>query len=620
MSHSVVLGLGLGFGAAVYLVLAAYVWMHRRASGGRGLVALLLANVAWSLFYAIELSTRTVAAAQIWSGLKFVGVVTLAPAFWAFATSYAGRRRPLGSRTFLLLAVEPVIVLTALAVPGGSDLIHTYQEAPHTRLAHAPVADSGPLFWPHAVYTYVVLLAAMATLVTRLVRIARPYRRQARALIVAVFTPMVGNVAFNVDPGLFAGIDPTPFLFSVTAVVLVWGFFRLHLLDLVPVARSLVVEQMLDGVLVLDAYGRIVDANPSGTTLLRRGRGDVVGRYAADLLPALGDLLGRNGEVARARGHTRLGGGSGPPVDLALSLTPLTDADGSRTGQLIVLTDVSEQVATQRRLASLLEEQTRLAGVLQAGLKPPELPTVPGLVLAARSLPSGRGGDVGGDFYDVHPAVAGEWAFVLGDVSGKGVQAAVVTSMVRYTVRTLSVQGWTPAQVLQQLNAAMLEPDDPERFCTVVYGRTGPLPSAGEPPVVREARGRPVGMRLWIALGGHPQPLLRRRDGSIAPVDVSGTALGLLPGVDIGETVVDLLPGDLLVLYTDGVIEARNGGEQFGEARLAWVVGATMDRLALVADVGPTELVDAVADAVVTAVTGFARDRDDVAVLVMAVG
>lgn len=622
MSHSVVLGLGLGVGAAVYLALAAYVWMYRRAAGGRGLVAILLANVEWSLCYAFELSTRTVAAAQVWSGLKFIGIVAFAPAFWTFVTSYSGRRGPLRARTLVLLGIEPVIVLLLLAVPGLSHLIHSYPEDATGHLPSAPVAEAGVLFWPHTVYTYTVLLTAMGILVARLFRIARPYRRQARALIVAVITPLIGNLVFNLDPDLTGWVDPTPFLFAVTATVLVWGFFRLRLLDVVPVARSLVIEQMVDGVLVLDAYGRIVDANPAGSALLHRGRGENIGRYVADLLPGVADLLDGQGEVRTVRGHTRLYGEQGASaVELALSLTTLSDSGGSRTGRLLVLTDVSEQVATQRRLGELLEEQTRLAGVLQAGLRPPELPAVPGLVIAARSRPGGRGEEVGGDFYDVHPAVAGEWAFVLGDVSGKGVQAAVVTSMVRYTVRTLSVQGWTPAQVLQQLNAAMLEPDDPERFCTLVYGRTGPLPLPnGDQAGLRPTLGRPTGVRLWIALGGHPQPLLRRRDGSIAPLDVTGTALGLLAGVDIGEVVVDLLPGDLLVAYTDGVIEARKGEEQFGEARLAWVVGATADRFSRMADVRPAELVEAVADAVVGAVTGFARDRDDVAVLVLAVG
>ncbi len=613
MSQSVVLGLALGVGAAAYLALAGYVWLHRRAAGGRGLVLLLLAVFTWSLCYAFELSTHTVASARVWSGLKFVGIVALAPAFWAFVTAYSGRRGPLRTRTLVLLSIEPVLVLVLLAIPASRSLIHTYTaaEVAAPNLERAPVAGAGVLFWPHAVYTYVVLLGAVGMLVTRLASIARPYRRQASALIIAALTPILGNLAYNLSPGITAGVDPTPFLFAVTAVVLVWGFFRLRLLDLVPVARSLVVEQMVDGVLVLDAYGRVVDANPAGAALLGAGRGDVVGRYATDLLPSVAELLARHvaGEETRAAATVPARGGA-DEVDLAVSLTSLTDSSGAETGRLVVLSDVGEQMATQRRLRDLLEEQTRLAGILQTSLRPAALPAVPGLVMAARSLPGDKGGSVGGDFYDVHPATGGDWAFVLGDVSGKGVQAAVVTSMARYTVRTLSAQGWTPPQVLQQLNQVLLEPDDPERFCTVVYGRATPLPGfAG-----------PEGMRLRIALGGHPPPLIRRRDGGIAVLGDGGTALGLLPSVQIGEQVVDLAPGDLLLAYTDGVTEARQGSEQFGEERLGAVLTASVAAIArggLAPDAA--EMVEAVAAGVIGAVTDFACDRDDVAVLVLAV-
>jgi PAS domain S-box-containing protein len=617
VSAAVVLGLGLGIGAAVYLILAVYVWVRRQAAGAYGLIAILLANVVWSVCYALELDGRTLSSVELWAGLKYIGVVAFAPAFWAFVTSYSGRRGPLSSRILIALAIEPLVVLTLLAVPGGSSLIHTFEADVDGTLSGIPVAEPGPLFWPHAIYTYVVLLTAMSVLVVRLFRIAKPYRRQAHGLVLAVVTPLVGNVVYNVDPAVTLGVDPTPFLFSVSALVLVRGFFQLRLLDLAPVARGVVIEQMVDGVLVLDVHGRVIDANPAGSELLRQGRGGVVGRYITDLLPGIQDLLDRQYVARSARGQIRLEAGS-DEIDLSLSLTSLSDSAGASTGRLLMITDVSEQVATQRKLAELLDEQTRLAALLQTGLRPPALPKVPGLVIAARSLPGERGRNVGGDFYDVHPAAAGEWSFVLGDVSGKGVRAAVVTSMVRYSVRTLSAQGWTPRQVLEQLNTVMLEPDDPERFCTLVYGRITPLSWSGRQRL-RSVVGRSGGMRLQMSLGGHPPPLMYQRDGGVAPLDLTGTALGLLPDIDVDEIEVDLFPGDLLVAFTDGVIEARRGTEQFGDSRLAWVVSSTVDRISRIAHIGPVELVETVADEIVAAVTDFSQDRDDVAVLVLAI-
>jgi serine phosphatase RsbU (regulator of sigma subunit) len=248
---------------------------------------------------------------------------------------------------------------------------------------------------------------------------------------------------------------------------------------------------------------------------------------------------------------------------------------------------------------------------------------------------------VSGDFYDVHPAGPGRSAFVLGDVSGKGVHAAIMTSMARYTARTLSAQGWRPRQVLEQLNEALLARDDPERFCTVVYGHVEQhLP----PP------DGPGGVRLTLALGGHPPPLLRRRDRSVQPVGTPGTALGLIPAVEIHEVHLDLAAGDVLLAYTDGVTEARRGTQQFGDERLAVVlakVGAPPPRqggapleeelrrgggvgvgvgvdleVRTGADGGARagrELAEEVAEGVLDAVTNYASSRDDVAVLVLAV-
>jgi PAS domain S-box-containing protein len=614
MSRAVVAGLGMGTGAAAYLGLAWYVWWHRRAAGGRALVALLLAAGAWSICYSFELGSHSVATAQIWSGLKFIGIVCLAPAYWAFAMEYTGRAVHIRRRTFLLLSIEPAIVLGLLASPATSSWIHTYtrEQVAAVRLDQAPVPGAGFLFWPHALYTYGLIVAAMVLLDLRLARVTSRYRKQAVAMAVAALTPIAGNLAYNARPSITDGVDPTPFLFAVTAVVLVWGFFRLRLLDLVPVARGQIVEQLTDGVLVLDTYGRVVDANPVGVTLLGARRADVVGRYVIDLLPPTGALLDRHVAGATTRGDVSLRDRpGGTSRDLAMTLTSLADRSGQEVGRLLVVSDVTERMRTQRRLTELLAEQTRVAEILQTSLRPAELPEVPGLCLAARSVPAGEGGRVSGDFYDVHPATPGAWSFVIGDVSGKGVRAAVVTSMARYTVRVLSAQGWDPEQLLQQLNEALLDPEDPERFCTALYGRMAPLPGP-------DGRGR-AGVRVMLATGGHPAPLLLRRDGTVSSVGCAGTALGLLSGIRVGQVTIDLEPGDLLLTFTDGITEARLGRDQFGEDRLAAVLAAAASECG--DEVGPAavdKLAHVVADRVVQTVVQVADQRDDLAVLVIA--
>jgi sigma-B regulation protein RsbU (phosphoserine phosphatase) len=252
--------------------------------------------------------------------------------------------------------------------------------------------------------------------------------------------------------------------------------------------------------------------------------------------------------------------------------------------------------------------------------------------MAVRFLPAESGGHVSGDFYDVHRVLGGDWAFAVGDVSGKGVEAAVVTSMARYTVRTLSAEGRSPAEVLELLNRALIVDEASDRFCTLAYGRLdgADLLKLGDASAVEAVDGAQAldvatsdghgSATLQLVLGGHPRPLLRRRDGSVEAIGRPGTALGLVVAVDVEEAVVELSSGDVLLLFTDGVTEARNGAEQFGEERLAAVLGAAAAGLrGRTGETAAHLVAEAVAEKVLGEVTTWSSSRDDVALLVLAV-
>jgi PAS domain S-box-containing protein len=608
MTRELALGLGLAVGGAAYLGMSWYVWRRRAAAGGPSLVVALLGIFIWTACYAVELSTHTVAAAQVWSGLKFIGVVMVPSALWAFVRQYT-IRRPLSRRMLALLCVEPVLVLALLALPQTRDLIHYY--LPTDEIDDPPVAHAGPLLWPHAAYSWVLLVIALGTFVARIGRIGGPYRRQANVVVVASLLPLIGNVAYNLDLFGFGRVDPAPFLFAIFTFVLVWGIFRLRLLDILPVARGALVTQMLDGVVVLDVQGRIADANAAAADVLGVGRDALVGRYVEDVLPAVAPLLARHPPGGTTEGQLDLDDQDGVR-NYAAQVSSLTDRGGSEIARLVVLRNITERVDAERRLRELLDDRTRLADTLQAGLRPQRLPPVPGVRIAARWVPAGGvNGRVSGDFYDVHQALGGDHALVLGDVAGKGVHAAVVTSMARYTLRTLSAQGWSPGRTLEQLNQALLSDVGEERFCTVLYGRIIQDP-------VDIATDWVPGVRVTLALGGHPQPLVRWLDGSVTAVGQPGTALGLLNRVEIKEESLQLQPGEVLVAYTDGVTEARSGVEQFGEQRLANVIAAAAEGLRGKRGPAAAALVaDAVADGVLRAVEEFSGERDDIAVLVL---
>ena len=185
-------------------------------------------------------------------------------------------------------------------------------------------------------------------------------------------------------------------------------------------------------------------------------------------------------------------------------------------------------------------------------LLPPHLPSIDGIELAAHYEAARDGSDVGGDFYDVFESIRNDWSIVIGDVCGKGPEAAALTALVRYTIRAAAIQTRRPRLVLKLVNAALLR-QHPEQFCTAAYVRL---------------RREIDCARLTISCAGQPLPLVRRREGSVESVDCAGRVLGPFPEVHAVDRVVRLEPGDTLLLYTDGVTEARSAVGFFGEERL----------------------------------------------------
>jgi serine phosphatase RsbU (regulator of sigma subunit) len=209
--------------------------------------------------------------------------------------------------------------------------------------------------------------------------------------------------------------------------------------------------------------------------------------------------------------------------------------------------------------AVLYREQVDTAAILQADLLPPELPEPEGFELSGSYQASGDGLRIGGDFYDVFgPAGSStDTVIVLGDVCGTGPEAAVLTGKVRQTLRALRLVHTEPAAMLKVLNEALLQSSRQPRFVTMVVGS-----------VHRTDHGR---VRLELASGGHPAPLVLRQDGTVEEVPTSGTLIGVLPRTVVRPASAELAPGELCLLYSDGLTEARGGPtgtEQFGEDRL----------------------------------------------------
>jgi serine phosphatase RsbU (regulator of sigma subunit) len=198
-------------------------------------------------------------------------------------------------------------------------------------------------------------------------------------------------------------------------------------------------------------------------------------------------------------------------------------------------------------------------------------------------------------FPDAFPEGDRHWMAVLGDIVGKGAEAAAMIGLARYSIRTAAMSDVRPSRILQTLNQAILRQTDDQRSCTVCCVR-----------LLRNG----YGARVTISSGGHPLPSVLRRDGSIEAAGAPGSIIGVFEDAAFADRVVDLRHDDALVLYTDGVTDACRDDEAFGERRLE-------DVLARLAGADAQRIADGVIDAVTD--FGAGRRRDDVAVLVMKV-
>ncbi|GAA4263816.1 PP2C family protein-serine/threonine phosphatase [Dactylosporangium darangshiense] len=262
------------------------------------------------------------------------------------------------------------------------------------------------------------------------------------------------------------------------------------------------------------------------------------------------------------------------------------------------------QAATALAQAATLEaleaadEAAMLSRTLQESLLPPHLPDIPGLELAARYLRGGRGADVLGDFYDVFHSPRGTWGVVVGDVAGKGAQAAKTTALARYTLRATAARTATPSANLGALNTALLEWfTQDSQFLTAVYASLRP---------------HPAGFTVRVACGGHDPALVRRRDCRVEPLGVPGIILGCVDDPQLRDRRAVLHPGDSLIMYTDGVTEARRPTDRamFGTEALYELLADT-----------PAVSADRLAGAVESAVLEHTDRRiaDDTAILVLRV-
>jgi serine phosphatase RsbU (regulator of sigma subunit) len=282
--------------------------------------------------------------------------------------------------------------------------------------------------------------------------------------------------------------------------------------------------------------------------VLRTGTTEFVPEFSPDLVHAMVEASGR---PDRAELHEILDGLHLTSMITVPMITRRSVIGAMRfvsadSGRRYTESDVALAEAAAGRVgeslvnAWLIDEQQRIASTLQTALLPPLMPQIDGVEIAVRYWAAGALTEVGGDFYDVFPIGPNRWAVVIGDVCGTGPSAAAVTATARHTIRAAATHGLHHQDVLRWVNDAIIDGDKPT-FCTAIYATL--------------ERHDDATWTFTTAIGGHPRPILVSPTQGARMLGTHGTLIGMVPDIDTPVDTYDLVKGDAIILYTDGVTD-----------------------------------------------------------------
>lgn len=345
--------------------LAFSAWQRRPAPGATLFSLLMLAVAQWSIGYALELASADLPIKLFWDNVSWLGAVC-APAAWlAFALQYTNRARWLTHRVLIMLALEPLITLLLVWTNASHGLINSTINLDTGASFSSLVFTYGPWFWVNVAYSYLLLLLGtllICSFIQTLMRSASLYRGQAGALLLAVAAPWVGNAFTLLGWNPFPRLDLTPFAFTVTGIAMASSLFRFRLLDIRPVAREVLIENMKDVLFVLDEQNRLVDLNPAAQRVLGRAAKELVGQPALQVFSAWPQLVAHYNDVTDVHEEIVVDAGTTEHV-FDLRISPLYRRNGHLTlsGRLVILSDITSRRQVERALKEhqdlLLHEQ-----------------------------------------------------------------------------------------------------------------------------------------------------------------------------------------------------------------------------------------------------------------------
>ncbi|HNB37561.1 MAG TPA: histidine kinase N-terminal 7TM domain-containing protein, partial [Anaerolineales bacterium] len=269
--------------AGISIFVSIYAWRHRSSPGASALTLLALAIAQWIIGYILEISSADLNTIYIWGASQYLGIAFAPYAWLMFAIDFAGYSKLLTRRFYGSMAILPVITILLAWTTRWHGLIWTKYEIDIVQGVSVLTTQKGYWFYVHTVYSYLMLLVGTILLILALVRLQGLYRSQVLAMLAAVLAPWIGNVLYLTGNSPIPYLDPTPFSFTVTVVALAWAIFGFHLIDITPIARDLVIDSLQDGVVVIDANGKVADINSSAARIFGVRNSQAIGASASEM-------------------------------------------------------------------------------------------------------------------------------------------------------------------------------------------------------------------------------------------------------------------------------------------------------------------------------------------------
>ncbi len=269
----------LAVAALVLMTTAVITWPRRHiAHWIFPFLSLALAVSIWLMGYALELSVMGLENKLLWAKIEYIGIAFTPVSWFLFAYQFLNQNTRNLKRLFLLLTILPLITIVIAFTNEQHGLLWTQNNLDESGPIVMMANSYGGWFWIHSAYSYLLILGGIALFFRTIKLYPGPFRRQSVVLILAAGTPMLGNALYLAGLSPIPDFDLTPFSFAVSALLITWGVARLDLFDITPIARSIVVESLPDGIVMLDMQNRILDVNAVGKQLLLLDGRDVVGQ------------------------------------------------------------------------------------------------------------------------------------------------------------------------------------------------------------------------------------------------------------------------------------------------------------------------------------------------------